>query len=1432
MPYFGKQVLTAYIHTDCQRRLRLSLYPEKETYQPERDALDMPPEQPPRPGLQEFRKAGDEWQDEVLSNMETVFGASSIIGESDPLPSGAPRYKKILLEDHLGAASPGQFLIEASYSIAPAGGFERHLGIARYRPDFSLDYSDMRPDIIEVLSPGTYLRRVTPEGLVEALPAGDPRTQLRVLDIKLSADPSPGYFAEVALYSMTLAGWLEDKGLSDRYVVIPEGAVWPGTYERSKLLVKLAEHDKSGTTPTFGELRAAMAEDIEELPFEAYGLRLRKFFQDDLRIALSAPDWKTLDWHVDNRCKGCDYLGQDWRDRTGKPTWDERHCIPMAEAQDHLSRVAFISRGASKALRAGGVVDVPDLASRTAADPVFDSHQVLKASRTVVSGRADSLQTNTTGIPPAAGTAAALPRWADLRIYITADFDAGSAITFALGVKAFWLEPQAYGTPPGTPRANHTYRHKVFVIDEKDLRVEERELLAFLEHIDEIVRHAKGLHPDTTLQIYIWDDLQYKHLARVIGRHLAAIMGHSGIRHLAWLFPSEETLPNPAMSTRESPITIVREIVRTLVAAPIPHYYNLLRIARMYHPAALDPTFAEFSIHPLFDDFLSDQIPSERAHVIWTKSSKPSWVDHVSTLVRAVKTRLSALEEVTKRLGQDLSRTLVAKAPHIAAAPPDRVSGVSFDGNLWYHFAKLDEALSNFEVQQIRAMPPHEREARFKSARLTRRLSRPDETSILTRHGLGVTADYRVYELGPGSREVRFGEDDFNVALAPENNGTFLDRSFFQLSNGTPLAGMQGTNPRSKMEDVTSVSIVHMDREAGIVAVRSNQRYPQSVLDDIETHLGINLSVDVMLDPVHKDYFTRKLQDALHEIGTPPISRTNCHIQSRLAAIGLDLARHGRAAAHTPPADFLWDAGTMHGTSVARTLGPVKAVVEGEVPLNASQQVAWEAALTRRLQHIWGPPGTGKSRTARAVVDGAVVEAYQTGRSIRVLICSATYNAFDNVLLKVNEDLGKMLPAGVAEVHRLRSGFKALDPNIPPAIDTPGDWTPGSRATALKSRLEGNQGITVVGSTPEQIYQLLKMNGGTALGGLFDMILIDEASQMDVAHAVLALCSLAQGGSVVLAGDPKQLPPIHKATPPEGLDALVGSIYVFLGEFQGVSDCMLEENYRSNETLVEFSKVAGYKGSLHSHSPDLKLNLVSPLPTTRPADWPAGLHWTPEWSEILDPGKPSTCFIYEEGFASQWNRFEADAVAAMIYLLHGKVADNPEYEKDHVTGAIIPRSTTAYDVEGFWRKAVGVVTPHRAQRALIVTRLQEIFARTGASKSLIRDAVDTVERFQGQQRDIIISSFALGDPDAIREEDEFLMSLNRFNVMSSRPRTKLVVLASQEVVDHISSDVDVVRNSMMLKSYIGSFCRTMREMRLGAIEGGTVREVKGIFKHR
>jgi DNA replication ATP-dependent helicase Dna2 len=120
-----------------------------------------------------------------------------------------------------------------------------------------------------------------------------------------------------------------------------------------------------------------------------------------------------------------------------------------------------------------------------------------------------------------------------------------------------------------------------------------------------------------------------------------------------------------------------------------------------------------------------------------------------------------------------------------------------------------------------------------------------------------------------------------------------------------------------------------------------------------------------------------------------------------------------------------------------------------------------------------------------------------------------------------------------------------------------------------------------------------------------------------------------------------------------------------------------------------------------------------------------------------------------------------------------------------------------------------------------------LFGSTGPVADAIRDAVDTVERFQGQQWDVIIASFALGDPDQIEDEEEFLMSLNRFNVMASRARAKLIVLVSRTVVDHLAREVEVLRESRLLKTFVETFCNIVQPATLGYFQHGTLQTVTG-----
>ncbi len=1428
MPRVGKEALSQFIRTECLRLLRLNLSPATQAFQGERIAEGMPPVQPPRPGLEYLAQAGEEWQAEKIADLSDTFGTAIVIGDRQTNQAGQERFQEIELVNNLPTAPQGSFLVESQFDVGPA--FEGALGIEGYRQTYGLNYSWLRPDLIEVLPLTSNIdRAVTPAGAVLWLADNDQRIKLRVIDIKLTAEPSPSYFAEVTFYSMALAGWLIDHGLDNRYVVVPDGAIWPGSHDASCLVRTCREIEDQGGTPSYAQMWDALQEDLEAVPFEVFVGRVKHFFKTDLPRAFACP-WHQHPLHVDNRCKGCDYLGYPWIDRNRNSTAHTLHCMPTAERTNHLSRVAFISRGASAALSDQGISDVPTLAQLQPTSTAFNAHYSLRATRHVVAGRAVSLQAQQSAIPPQSGTSGVMPRYADLHIYLSVDFDLGSAITFSLGVKAFWVEPQPYGYVG--QRATLGYTPSPHVIDLKELLVERRELLAFLNNINEILTDARSRNPDTTVQFYIWDSIQYKHLTRIIGRHLQAILADQSIQHLAWLFPPEELLPNPVMETRRSPITIVREVVRTLLAAPIPHYYTLFHTARVYHQASLPHSVAAFSVHPLFEDMLSDQIPSERAHEIWARVTRPRlWSDQLVILRETVAKQLAALEAITRRLEEDLRSTLQQIAPPIRIGPPRRQVGISFDGQLWYGFARLNAALGELEVHQIRAMPPEEREARYRSARLTRRLTGAAEAAALTQLGIAAHPRMRVYEMRPESKEVKAREGGISgFSIAPENMPGFLDRSLKVVTRGTPLEpGDRGW--QILMEDVTSINIEAIDRDASLIAILPNNYYP-SMLDDLEYHGLADFSQNAILDPVWIDTFTDKLKNTLQAIGNPPNARNNPLVRR---AVGLITGRRGRQTPGSPVADLLWSGNTLANMGVARSLPGIRQHLEQNgMTLNPSQWTAWEASLSHRLQTVWGPPGTGKSRTLQAVVIGAVVDAVQRDVPFRLLVCAPTYNALDNVLLKSVAAIGQMVQHPDLRCVRIRSKYRLYDMNVPLALDMELDKrNPSPALQQLRHRLQNSTGITVVGATAEQTHNLLIAGDGSAVQEFFDCIILDEASQVDVAHSILPFSSLAAGGGVVVAGDPKQLPPIHQAKAPIGLESMVGSVHVFFEQLHRVQPAILEENYRSNRVIVELAHEAGYDRSLASFSPDMRIEVVSPIPTvSAPAGWPQTLFWTSEWASLLDPNAPVSCFVYPEGRSSQWNPFEADSVAALALLLYGRLGNQILNERDPGSGTIIPAPHTPYTMNEFWCNGIGIVTPHRAQQALIVARLQRVFGPLGVSSQLIRDAVDTVERFQGQQRDVIIASFALGDQDAIQDEDEFLMSLNRFNVMTSRARAKLITLVTQEVVNHLSGELDILRQSRLLKVYVETFCNNSRPMTLGHITANRVLQVDGMFKWR
>jgi hypothetical protein len=108
--------------------------------------------------------------------------------------------------------------------------------------------------------------------------------------------------------------------------------------------------------------------------------------------------------------------------------------------------------------------------------------------------------------------------------------------------------------------------------------------------------------------------------------------------------------------------------------------------------------------------------------------------------------------------------------------------------------------------------------------------------------------------------------------------------------------------------------------------------------------------------------------------------------------------------------------------------------------------------------------------------------------------------------------------------------------------------------------------------------------------------------------------------------------------------------------------------------------------------------------------------------------------------------------------------------------------------------SVAVVTPYRAQRSHLNAQLEQdprIFM------------IDTIERIQGGECPTVIVSATASDPSAISTNAEFILNLQRTNVAFSRSQDRLIVVCSEELMNHIPSEIEYYDSAMLWKSLRG-----------------------------
>lgn len=1380
----SKSTLSMFLRTNCDKELYLSLQKKGQM-----SAAGLP-EPVKRPGIGTLAEEGQEFETNRNDQLVRLF--PSII----QYQKGA-KYEDIDLEAQLLTITDAPAIIlQGKFSITPnKAATLQSIGILPADIHLIPEIADFIPDVLIIRQPCEEDLAIQPNGSREPISIADEtRLAIDIFDVKHTKEANPSYCAEIAMYALMMANWLEHHPLlRDRFYVTMKAYLWTRFKQGESELDQL-EADGSATT---GQLLEALANDSEDANLRFYLASVRRFMEDVIRVIrigdANPNGWQELEWHVNSTCSSCDWLGDTRHlggaDRTTVDSTPTSYCMPAARLNGHLCLVPGITRGAKKVLQHNALPTVTDLAG-AANHPALQEHTVLKREARNLPARSAAVLSSALSNDPDA-TIASLVRRANLLLYASVNFDSSAGLLTGLALSGVATN----FTRGVSPRV---FRAIPYVVDQKTLAAEWTALEAFLGQIAECIVAVEDMTSGTPSgQIHFWENRQFQELCNAIGRHLPRVLALSErkARALAWVFAPEDLLAKPE-SLEASTVATVEDIVRRMVFTPTPHVITLFDTSEHYYPASTGYSVTERD--PYYREYLSNGIPRERIYEIWSNNSTirrgSTSTPRNTAIVRFSESLVKqsrALESICKRLREDYEGHFKAKATKISTTIPSGARSVAFDSKLWIWWDKLD-----FNMSQL--------EAHIRLSFDGERLEATYEAIVLT-NGQQIAPDLYEYDVSPGSTEAKFKEDSRLTLGKIGRPGMPLERVTALLRSPRPPFPGDENILLSPLWSVLDANLVEFDRANERARVRfSNYREP-ALGTYLMEHAAVDLLTDIfLLEPKSPGAFdwSKNSTKILQEVGNPTIAVAD---QNAVTAMGINPPRSSRRArdSETPAARVLWNAGTLESTTVrpSTTAQTISDYVTAQDNLNPSQAAAVKHSAEQALTIIWGPPGTGKTKTLASLLHGLTQEATSQGDSLKLLVTGPTYKAVEEVMHRTAQLLADdpLAHGSMYMAYSRGRTFGATPDGLPTHISyTPISVDPeDADYQQCLTDLSGNTGVVILGCSIRQARRFPEAVMESLVSPLFDVVIIDESSQVPVSYALSALCGLKNDARLIIAGDHLQMPPIASIEPPSEAAYLIGSIQTYLRErqfSQPVDQCVLETNYRSNDHIVAFARSIGYPSSLQPHFPDTTLHLVNPL--TEQAAYPATLPWCTAYTDLLTPEHKVVTLLHEDEVSSQGNHFEAKIVAGTVWMLRQSVSavlDGHNSTEPHNTP----------DPEKFWSDCVGIVTPHRAQRALVIKELEELFPD---EQNLIDDAVDTVERFQGGQRHTIIVTFGVADIDVISGEEAFLMQLERTNVAVSRTMAKCIVVMPKSLAAHIPEDKKVLATAFAIKDYIEEFC--------------------------
>lgn len=439
---------------------------------------------------------------------------------------------------------------------------------------------------------------------------------------------------------------------------------------------------------------------------------------------------------------------------------------------------------------------------------------------------------------------------------------------------------------------------------------------------------------------------------------------------------------------------------------------------------------------------------------------------------------------------------------------------------------------------------------------------------------------------------------------------------------------------------------------------------------------------------------------------------------------------------------------------------------------------------------LQGPPGTGKTSGALA---SAIVARVASKDALTGVVSGESHKAVNEIVSAV---------CGLLEEYRHSvSGASFVDqveivqltdaePNNPHDLITYLDYHSESperdrvisRLVEDRDREEmmqsGNPVLLVFG-TPARIYGLInKLDEGSEESvspedrvgrneSLFDLVAVDEASMMRLSSFLMIGAFSHDETQFLITGDHRQLSPVQQHDWPGETRRIIQEYAPFLSvldyfrAINGESPDTIPNDARiTGEGAVPFYRLAETYRCHQSVSSMLQeyvysqdnIDYHSSITRTLTVDTD---EMGPGLATILNQS-PITLVIHDDRSSQQSNVTEAVLCAEIMAAVEGTVES-------------------------------GVVTPHNAQRGRLKSMLGE------------QVEIETVERYQGGQRECMIVSATASDPDFLFAEQDFILNPNRLNVALSRMKTKLIVTAAESIFELIPRETDQYEQSRLWK---------------------------------